>query len=45
MDRGKLQDVVITDEFCFCRLETAVIPGHGGATTIARELASNPFLK
>ena len=25
--------------------ETDVIPGHGCATTIARELASNPFLK
>ena len=25
--------------------ETDVIPGHGAATTIARELASNPFLK
>ena len=25
--------------------ETAVIPGHGGTTTIARELAANPFLK
>lgn len=25
--------------------ETDVIPGHGPATTIARELASNPFLK
>ena len=25
--------------------ETEVIPGHGGTTTIARELATNPFLK
>ena len=25
--------------------ETDVIPGHGASTTIARELASNPFLK
>ena len=25
--------------------ETDVIPGHGVVTTIARELASNPFLK
>jgi len=25
--------------------ETDVIPGHGATTTIARELASNPFLK
>ena len=25
--------------------ETDVIPGHGVATTIARELAANPFLK
>ena len=25
--------------------ETDVIPGHGATTTIARELASNPFLR
>ncbi len=25
--------------------ETRVLPGHGGATTIAREVASNPFLR
>ena len=25
--------------------ETEVIPGHGGTTTIARELAANPFLR
>ena len=25
--------------------ETEVIPGHGGTTTIAREVATNPFLK
>jgi hypothetical protein len=24
--------------------ETDVLPGHGPATTIARELATNPFL-
>lgn len=24
---------------------TVVVPGHGGATTLARELASNPFLQ
>ena len=25
--------------------ETAVVPGHGPSTTIAREVASNPFME
>jgi hydroxyacylglutathione hydrolase len=25
--------------------ETVVLPGHGGATTIGRERATNPFLQ
>ena len=32
------------ERFAGLPLETSVYPGHGGATTIGRELRSNPFL-